>query len=90
LKEVPFTQKSENGKLVRTFEKNVDDEELVWHRDRKDRLVKVISGKNWKLQLDDELPVYLQVESVYLIPSERYHRIIKGDDNLIVEIEELD
>ena len=44
-----------DNSFVRTFD-NVQSDELVWHRDKKDRTVKVIKSKNWKIQFDNELP----------------------------------
>ena len=38
------------------------------------------------IQLDNELPIPL-TERTY-IPKETYHRIMAGDNNLVVEIEE--
>ena len=39
----------------RAFNHDVKDEELVWHRDENDRIVKVISGVGWKFQFDNEV-----------------------------------
>ena len=33
--------------ILRTFEENVEDEELVWHRDRKTRKVTPLVTNNW-------------------------------------------
>ena len=46
--------------MLREFAENVDASELVWHRDRSDREVTVLSGYNWKLQMDDKLPEELK------------------------------
>ena len=45
-----------DNKLVRYFSENVDEEELIWHRDKKTRDVEVVSGDGWQLQMDNELP----------------------------------
>ena len=45
----------------RAFNHDVKDEELVWHRDENDRIVKVISGVGWKFQFDNELPMTMEV-----------------------------
>jgi hypothetical protein len=71
----------------RTFEENVTDVELLWHRDREDRTIEVIEGNNWKLQLDDELPVILEKNQKYFIPKGVYHRAIKGDGKLRIKIQ---
>lgn len=83
----PFTQTTINDTMfIREFKQNTSDEELVWHRDRENRTIKVLEGKNWKLQLDNELPVVLELEKTYFIPAFLYHRVIKGSDKLVIEI----
>lgn len=84
----PFKEtKTKEGLLLREFNKDTDSEELVWHRDREDRIVTVIEGGHWKLQMDNELPKLLQEGKKYFIPAEEYHRVIKGDGPLKVLIE---
>lgn len=83
----PYTQKYTNPYTIhRTFKHDVDSGELCWHRDREEREVRVLQGSNWKLQLDNQLPVVLEHGNVYGIPKEKYHRLIKGDKDLVVEI----
>ena len=65
------------------------DEEFLWHMDREDRYVTVKSGSNWKLQMDNELPVLLEMKKVYFIPKFTYHRIIKGSTKLIIEVKKI-
>jgi len=33
----------------RVFKQNIENKQLIWHKDRKDRTVKVIYGIGWKL-----------------------------------------
>jgi hypothetical protein len=82
-------QKNKNTK-VRTFDKNIHENELKWHRDEKDRRVKILECDGWMLQLDNELPVVLKEGKEYFIPKEVFHRTIKGNGNLVIEIKELD
>ena len=77
-----------DNKFVRTFT-DVNNNELIWHRDKKDRIVKVKNGEGWKIQFDNELPQDLTKGSLYKIEKEVYHRLLKGKDQLILEIEEL-
>ena len=53
--------------MLREFKQDVDDSELVWHRDRSDREITVLSGYNWKLQMDDNLPEELKHGRIYHI-----------------------
>ena len=83
----PYIDTWQPGKSVtRTFSANVDSDELVWHRDKRDREITIISGTGWKLQLDNKLPVELIKGKVYDIPKMEYHRVIKGTDDLVIKI----
>lgn len=84
----PYTQISNGDYLIREFSPNVQSEELVWHRDKKDRVVEVLSGTNWGLQMEDELPMELKVGDVLEIKAETYHRVFKGVDTLKLKIKE--
>ena len=83
----PFEQKkiSEN-KAIRTFSEDVEASELIWHMDREDRVIKVLESRSWYLQMDNSLPVLLEQGKMYQIPKMTYHRVIKGDNDLIIEI----
>lgn len=84
----PFKQiKLKENIVRRTFTMDVDPSELVWHMDREDRVVKVLEGASWYLQLDNELPKRLIEGKEYYIPKMTYHRVIKGTTDLIVEIQ---
>ncbi len=69
--------------IIRTFSQDVDEHELVWHRDRENRLVEVVGQTNWMVQLDNQLP---QVLDNVFIPKNVYHRLIKGSGELTVKI----
>ena len=74
------------NKTVRIFAQDVDSHELIWHRDREDRIVRVLEGSGWEFQLDNNLPIQLNEGDVIHIPKYEYHRIIKGDTDLKVEL----
>ena len=63
----PYTQTTNNNKITRIFE-NTLQEELVWHRDRTNRIVKIVEGQGWKFQMDNDIPKnYVQAISyIYL------------------------
>ena len=85
----PYTQKQiTNNSFLREFSESVESEELVWHRDRKDRHVEIIEGKGWKLQMDNQLPIKLSEGDMVYIPKNTYHRIHKGEGKLVVKINE--
>ena len=79
-------QFEEDGSRIRTFSSDIDNDELIWHRDKKDREITILSGVGWKLQMEDKLPKELELGKLYDIPKEEYHRIIKGKDNLVIRI----
>ncbi len=85
----PFKQKRINeNTIIRVFSKDVDTNELVWHRDRSDRLIEVISGRGWYIQLENKIPQKLTDGSKVIIEAGQYHRVIKGDGDLKIRIHE--
>ena len=84
----PFQQYIKEGKMVRIFTPDVESEELKWHQDLKDRKVTVVEDGGWLFQMENDLPNKLSVAQQILIPKFAWHRVIKGEGNLVVEIEE--
>ena len=74
--------------FIRTFDESVEDGELIWHKDRKDRVIKVIEGVDWKIQYDNQLPQILEHDKWYYIKKEQYHRVHRGKGKLVIEIQE--
>ena len=56
----PYSDEEGTNHKIRTFLESVDEEELIWHRDRNDREIAVLEGRDWKLQKDNLLPVKLK------------------------------
>lgn len=84
----PYTQQINDGKIYRTFSPDVDSDELKWHQDLKDRKVTVIEDGGWLFQMENSLPIKLCDAKQISISKFVWHRVIKGNGNLIVEIEE--
>jgi hypothetical protein len=84
----PFQQYIKEGKIVRVFTPDVDDDELKWHQDTTDRKVTVIQHGEWEFQMEDDLPVKLSNAEQIYIPKFVWHRVIRGTGTLIVEIEQ--
>jgi hypothetical protein len=84
----PFQQENIDGKIRRTFSPDVDSDELKWHQDLNDRKVTVIEDGGWSFQIEDDLPNKLSVAEQIYIPKFVWHRVIKGEGTLIVEIQE--
>jgi hypothetical protein len=85
----PYTEKRVTpNKVIRTFSSNVPNDELLWHRDQQRRRVRVITSDNWQFQYEDELPIPMEPGTILEIPAMEYHRIIKGNGDLVVEIQE--
>ena len=76
----------EDGAIIRTFAEGLNEEELIWHRDRNDREIAVLSGNGWQLQMDNKLPEELKSGRLYYINKEEYHRLIKGNGTLKLKI----
>ena len=75
------------GRYILRYFPNKNNRELFWHRDKKDREIRVIFGFV-KLQLDDELPFHLLNFKKYQIPKEVYHRVI-AKKSFIVLLKEI-
>ena len=86
--EFGFLEESRNGFLIRYFPIDIPEDFLYWHQDKKDRLVFVMHGEGWKIQFEDELPIYFSKGMVYPIPKDKFHRLIKGSSELIIKIKE--
>ncbi len=76
----------ENGE-VRTFLQEVDEFELVWHRDREDRIVTTLSETDWKFQFENELPI--KIEGEIYIPKNKFHRLIKGTGDIKLRVKKI-
>jgi len=76
---------------LRTFAPATGHDELVWHRDREHRIVQVLEGKGWMMQVDGRLPIPMTPGEVHVIPKETWHRVIREDSatHLTVEITEV-
>jgi quercetin dioxygenase-like cupin family protein len=75
--------------FFRNFKKDVLEDELVWHRDEKDRIITVLLGKGWEFQEDNSLPRALNEGDQIYVPAKTYHRIKRGTTDLMIKIEEL-
>lgn len=84
----PYSEKQENGYIIREFLENTPSFEFVWHRDKEDRYIEPIHGTDWKFQLDNDIPRTLQKNKLF-IPKETYHRLIKGTGDLTLKIYKL-
>jgi hypothetical protein len=85
--ELPFDEVNEGTNKVRVFSEQTNSDEFKWHRDREDRLITIIEGNGWGIQIDNELPKQLEVGKQYIIPEGVYHRVIKGNGDLKISIQ---
>ena len=84
----PFEQINLTNGFLRIFSIEVESEDLYWHKDKQDRRIEVISGEGWMFQSDNEIPIKLSPGDKFKIEKNTFHRISKGNNNLIVYIEE--
>lgn len=80
----PYIDSFGSGYFVRTFKQSINTGDLTWHKDSQGRLLIPMRGENWKLQFDNELPIILEIGNVYEIMPEIYHRLIKGNGDLVL------
>jgi len=81
-----FDNEKSDNTWIREFE-SVSNE-LDWHRDKNDRSIEVLDGNGWMFQFDNELPHFINKGNTVFIPKDTYHRLHKGNDKLIIKIEE--
>ena len=76
--------------FIRTFYESAKDEDLIWHRDKSERLIYVIHvDDGWSFQRDNQLPQEMvSNKTVVRIKAGEYHRIIKGVGVCVLYIEE--
>lgn len=70
--------------VIRTFTEEVEPEELIWHRDGEDRIIEATEHSDWKIQLDNQVPIGLNRK--VLIKKDEWHRLIKGTGELRLKI----
>jgi hypothetical protein len=80
----PYQENIKGNISERVFNSSVDKSELVWHRDKEDRIVEAVENTNWLFQMDNQLPIKLEGE--IFIPKNTFHRIIKGTGDLRVKV----
>jgi len=68
---------------IRTFSKDITEDELVWHRDYEDRIIEPLNETDWKFQYDNNNPESLKR---LFIRKGVYHRLIKGTGNLKLKV----
>lgn len=84
-----YTDYELEGDTYRLFEvSQIQENELEWHRDKGDRVVTVLEDGNWYFQFDNGLPFRMTPGLSILIKDGVYHRIHKGDDDLIIKIKD--
>jgi hypothetical protein len=83
----PYKDLRKEDLIIREFSENIDPTELKWHRDLKNREIKIIGESDWLIQLENELP---QKISSCFIPQKVWHRVIKGGGKLVLQIREWD
>jgi hypothetical protein len=74
----------EEDTVIRTFDESVDPIELKWHRDDESRTIVSISPSDWKIQLENRLP--MDITTPIFIERGEWHRLIKGTGKLVVKI----
>lgn len=85
----PYIDGRDKNFIVREFSSDIEEEDLVWHRDSSDRLVEVIEGDCWSIQFENSLPVPLIKNVSYWIENNEWHRLIKGNNRLVLKILEM-
>ena len=84
----PFEEKQiDQFNFIRTFSKDVDEMDLIWHADKENRIITVLEGNGWKFQFDEELPIEMTEGLSISILKGRLHRIIKVKGPLKINLQ---
>lgn len=83
----PYEEKYIDGWFYRTFTEETAKYEMVWHRDREDRIIEVVEPTDWLFQIEDKLPI--PIEGQIFVPMGIWHRAIKGTKELKIRIKKL-
>ena len=79
----PYSEKEQDGYIIREFSQDTPSLEFVWHRDKENRIVEAMHDTDWKFQMDNLVPQ--EINRIF-IPKETYHRLIKGTGDLVLKI----
>ena len=75
--------------FLRIFNNEIESKHFEWHRDEKNRKVKVVyADKGWMFQFDNYLPFDIKSGMNISIKEHAYHRVYKGVGSLILLIKE--
>lgn len=83
----PYIETVEGDHFVRIFRQSIDEDEMQWHYDTENRIIKSIEPTDWLFQFEDALPISLNQE--IFIPKGVYHRGIKGTGDLKIKLYKL-
>ena len=83
----PFSETKSGEFYIRTFDSEVDSDELKWHWDEEDRIIESIEETDWMFQFDNKLPQ--SIVGQIFIPKGEWHRLIKGKGQLKVKLKKL-
>jgi len=84
----PYTDvESVDNIIIRRFDESIEPIELMWHRDDEDRLIELAGESDWLIQIDNELPRF--IDGKVKINRHEWHRLIKGTGVLTLKITKL-
>lgn len=78
-------EETRNGKITKKVY-ITNESNLTWEVEDTDKIIIPLNENDWSIQFDNELPIQLTLESDFFIPKNTYHRLIKGSEDLVVEI----
>jgi len=82
---LPFNEiHLEEESYIREFNSDLNESDLKWHWDNEDRIISSIENTDWRFQFDNKLPQTIEGE-IYIKRGE-WHRLIKGTDDLRLNV----
>jgi len=83
---LPFVEKISGDTNIRFFSETTKKSEFKWHRDGEDRIITCRHDTDWEFQKDNELPQKIIKNKPIRIKKDEWHRLIKGSNDLTLEI----
>ena len=85
----PFVEKKiSDSSFIRVFNHKAPKHLFKWHKDEEPRIVIVLNDNDWKFQFDNGHPFSMRKGDNIAIPSNYFHRVIKGTTPLWIKVHE--
>lgn len=86
ISEITDNEIKSDGVAIRKFTHDTCSDSLDWHLSKQRISLISLRDSDWKIQIDNKLPVKISKYETYEIDKGEYYRLISGDDELYLKI----